>query len=117
MKIKEYTSLANKLFSYRTPFEVQIAKRYPGAKFAIFDTNSLITDIYNNPTQYLTSPANVTGQYYLCDVTQTKCETSSLSLDHFLWYDELHPSERADQIIAKEFIEVVGGKSKYATYW
>ncbi len=42
---------------------------------------------------------------------------SKLSLDHFLWFDELHPSERADQVIAREFVNVVKGTSKYATYW
>lgn len=34
-----------------------------------------------------------------------------------MWYDELHPSERTDQVIAKEFAKVVKGLSSYATYW
>ncbi|KAH7312882.1 GDSL lipase/esterase [Rhexocercosporidium sp. MPI-PUGE-AT-0058] len=117
-KIKEYTSLVNSIFNYRTPFEVKLAKRYPGASFAVFDVHSLLTEIYNNPTNYLSSPANVQGQYYLCDVaTGSKCTSSSLSLDHYMWYDELHPSERVDQVIAKEFAKVVKGSSNYATYW
>lgn len=116
--MKEYTSLVNSIFSYRVPFELKIAKRYPGASFANFDVHSLLVEIYNNPSKYLTSPANVQGQYYLCDVaTGSKCTTSKLSLDHFMWYDELHPSERTDQVIAKEFEKVVQGKSGYATYW
>ncbi len=78
----------------------------------------MITDIYNNPSKYLASPANVTGQYYQCDVaTGGNCTTSSLGLDHFLWYDELHPTEKADQVIAEEFVKVVKGSSTYATYW
>jgi phospholipase/lecithinase/hemolysin len=115
--MKEYTSLVNSLFDHRTPYELLVAKRYPGASFAVFDVHGLITDIYNNPTQYLTSPANVTGQYSLCDLTGANCKNSALSLDHFLWYDELHPSQRTDEIIAKEFANVVKGSSKYATYW
>lgn len=116
--MKEYTSLVNSIFNYRTPFEVKVANRYPGASFAVFDVHSLLTDIYNNPTKYLSSPPNVQGQYYLCDIaTGSKCTKSSLSLDHFMWYDELHPSERTDQVIAKEFAKVVKGLSSYATYW
>ncbi len=116
-KIKEYTQLVNTVFKYRTPFEVKLSNRYPGANFAIFDVHSLITDIYNNPSKYLTSPPNVTGQYHTCDATGANCVSSSVSLDHFLWYDELHPSQKTDEAIAKEFVSVVEGNSKYATYW
>lgn len=116
-KMKEYTKLVNDIFDYRTPFELQIAKRYPGAKFAVFDVNSLITDIYNHPERYLTAPANVNGVYQLCGLDWSNCVNSKLSLDHFLWFDELHPSQRTDEIIAKEFVRVVKGGSRYATYW
>lgn len=109
----------NSIFDVRSPYELLIKKRYPGASIAVFDTNSLITDIYNNPTQYLTSPANVTGQFYHCDpATGGDCVTQEGKvISQFLWYDELHPTERTDQIIAKEFASVVKGTSKYATYW
>ena len=117
--MKEYTKLVNDIFDYRTPYELHVARRYPGADIAIFDVNSLITDIYNNPTEYLASPANVTGQYYHCDAaTGSVCTTApGLSLDNFLWYDELHPTQRTDEIIAHEFANVVRGNSTYATYW
>jgi hypothetical protein len=39
------------------------------------------------------------------------------AVDNFMWFGELHPSERADQIIAQEFAKVVEGSSAYATYW
>ncbi|CZS97212.1 related to GDSL lipase/acylhydrolase family protein [Rhynchosporium agropyri] len=120
-KMKEYTSLVNSIFRFRTPFEVQVAKRYPGASFAVFDVHSLLTEIYHNPTEYLSSPANVEGMYATCVPVSgpaiVDCIKSSLSLDHFFWYDELHPSERVDQFIAKEFEKVVAGSSDYATYW
>lgn len=116
--MKEYTQLVNSIFSYRTPYELLVARRYPGASIANFNTNSLITDIYNNPTQYLDSPANVTGQYSICGSTGAMCiSQEDRDPSQFLWYDELHPSERTDTIIAKEFMKVVEGKSKYATYW
>lgn len=116
--MKEYTQTVNSLFNYRTPYELLIANRYPGASFAIFDVNKLVTDIYNNPDEYLASPANVTGQYHLCNVNGTDCTSQSdIGLTHFLWYDELHPSQTTDEIIAHEFVNVVQGSSKYATYW
>jgi hypothetical protein len=34
-----------------------------------------------------------------------------------MWYDTLHPSEQTDKFIAEEFVQVVKGKSKWATYW
>jgi hypothetical protein len=34
-----------------------------------------------------------------------------------MWYDELHLSEQTDRIIAREFVGVVEGGSKWATYW
>jgi hypothetical protein len=32
-------------------------------------------------------------------------------------YDELHPSEQTDRIIAKNFVDILDGSSKYATYY
>lgn len=117
--MKNYNHLINSVFAYRTPYELLIAKRYPGASIAVFDVHSLMTHMYNNPTEYFTAPANVTGQYYLCEPPAfTTCTTTSdLSLDHFMWYDELHPSQRSDEIIAAEFVKVVKGESRYAAYW
>jgi hypothetical protein len=115
--MKEYTKLVNDIYAYRTPFELLIAKRYPQAHFALFDVNKLMTDIYHKPGKYLSAPANVTGVYELCDKTWTTCVQSKLSLDHYLWFDELHPSARVDEVIAKEFVKIVKGDSKYAAYW
>ena len=72
-----------------------------------------LTDIYNNPSQYLngSAPLNVTG--FASDVNGA----NTTDKDSFLWYDELHPGEQADRIIAREFLGVVAGDSKWATYW
>ena len=113
----EYTTTVNNIWTYQVPFELLVARRYPGASIAIYDVHSLITDIYNNPTEYLDAPANVTGFYHHCTLNNSICGDVEGSLHSFLWYDELHPTERTDQIIAKEFLNVVGGNSSYATYW
>jgi phospholipase/lecithinase/hemolysin len=113
----EYTSTVNKVWSFQAPFELLIAKRYPGASLALYDVHSLLTDIYNNPTQYLESPANVTGFYHKCNSKGADCVNSTEPIGSFLWYDALHPSAKADEIIAKNFVDLVNGNSKYATYW
>ncbi|KAJ9307570.1 CAZyme family CE16 [Paecilomyces variotii] len=114
----EQVILVNEVYKYRTPFELLVARRYPGAHFAVMDMYGLISDIYNNPTAYLngSAPANVTGYINHCNINGTDC-TRMPSPDSYLWFDELHPSQRTDQIIAENFIEVVRGKSKWATYW
>lgn len=77
-----------------------------------------MTDIYYNPANYLngTAPLNVTGAVHECDATGMQCTTST-SPDSFMWYDDLHPSEQTDRVIAREFVDVVKGKSQWATYW
>lgn len=115
--MKEYSRLVNNIFDYRTPYEVLIAKRYPEASIAVFDTHRLITQVYNIPQDFLDPPGNVTGQYYSCDLSGAVCNESETGAGHFLWYDELHPSERTDEVIAYEFKAVVQGDSKFATYW
>jgi hypothetical protein len=72
-----------------------------------------LTDIYNNPSQYLNGSAllDVTG--YANNVNGS----NNTSPDSFMWYDELHPSEQTDRVTAREFVNVVKGGSKWATYW
>ncbi|EAW11701.1 SGNH/GDSL hydrolase family protein [Aspergillus clavatus NRRL 1] len=114
----EQVSTVNDVFKYQTPYELLIAKRYPGAKFAVMDMYTLLSDIYDNPTVYFkgSAPPNVTGYNSHCPVSGGDC-TRLPNPELFMWFDELHPSERTDQIIAEEFVKVVEGKSKYATYW
>lgn len=75
-----------------------------------------ISDIYYHPDEYLAPPYNVTGYINHCDDTGNNCQRLP-NEDSFLWFDPLHPSERTDQVIAENFVEVVKGVSKYATYW
>ncbi|EMF10903.1 carbohydrate esterase family 16 protein [Sphaerulina musiva SO2202] len=88
-------------------------------KFAVMDIYGLISDIYHNPTSYLngtTAPLDVQGYNRHCNATGGNCQTSS-SPDSFLWFDALHPSEQTDRVIAREFVEVVKGTSRWASYW
>jgi phospholipase/lecithinase/hemolysin len=75
--------------------------------------------MYSNPGEYLNGTSvrgNVTGYENHCATDGTDCARHG-DPDSFLWYDELHPSEQANRILAKEFLNVASGKSKYATYW
>ncbi|TFK69221.1 SGNH hydrolase [Pluteus cervinus] len=94
------------------------------AHIGIFDSHSLFADMYKNPKLYLngTAPLNVTGAVQTCvyelDKPGSTCTTAQGSArDSFLWYDELHPSEQADRIVAREISEVIQGKSNKWTTW
>ena len=82
-----------------------------------FLTSSQFNDIYTNPTKYLngTAAPNVTSSVLQCFSDNTCIK--STSPDSFEWYDELHPSEQSDRIVAREFLNVVAGNSSYATYF
>lgn len=45
----EYVTTLNDVYKYQTPFELLVAKRYPGAEFALFDVWQLMSDIYDDP--------------------------------------------------------------------
>ena len=117
-KMREQVALVNEGWKYKLPVEVLLDGRYPGANFALFDTHALFEDIIAAPGRYLngSAPANVTGYVAHCNLDGSECPKSS-SPDSFLWYDELHPSEQTDRIIAREFVNIIGGKGKYAAYY
>ncbi|KAI1258924.1 carbohydrate esterase family 16 protein [Xylariaceae sp. FL1019] len=120
-KMLEYTTTINTAFDYGAPFELLVKRRWPGASVTIFDVHQIILDIYHTPERYLNSPANATGYYYHCDDLDSNgdstglCTTSDDPLSSFLWYDSLHPSERAEEIVASKLVEAIRGDSKYAT--
>ncbi|KAK0659761.1 hypothetical protein QBC41DRAFT_44654 [Cercophora samala] len=116
-KIKQYTTNVNTIFDYGVPFQVAVKSRWPKATFDLFDVHSLLVDIYNQPRNFLDAPYNVTGYYRHCSSTGGDCvdQTALGGLSGFMWYDELHPSAKTDEIIADHFLDVVAGKSKYGT--
>lgn len=92
---------------------------YPTSSSQLTHKPIQISDIYHNPTSYLngtTAPLDVQGYNRHCNATGGNCQTSS-SPDSFLWFDALHPSEQTDRVIAREFVEVVKGTSRWASYW
>jgi phospholipase/lecithinase/hemolysin len=117
-RIHETVAALNQVYKYRTPYEVDVQETWDDIKIASFDVNSLMTDIYHNPSKYLngTAPLNVQGVVHLCNLQGANCTTAT-SPDSYEWYDPLHPSEQTSRIVAREFTSVIGGKSKYATYW
>lgn len=113
-KMLEYTLLVNRVFDYGVAYQTLAEKRWPGATFDIFDVHSLMTDMYENPSAYLDAPANATGFYHHCDPKNSSiCTNEANPLATFMWYDELHPSNKTDTVIAREFLGVVGGTSSY----
>ncbi|KAI0162135.1 carbohydrate esterase family 16 protein [Xylariaceae sp. FL1272] len=119
-KILEYTTTINTVFNYGAPFELLVKRRWPGASVMIFDVHQIILDIYHTPDQYLDAPANATGYYYHCPVDSNgdstgPCTVSDNPLSSFLWYDSLHPSERAAEIIASKLAQALRGDVEYAT--
>lgn len=113
----EYTLLVNEALQYGIPYNLAVQDRWPGATVVLYDVHSLMVDMYNNPSAYFDTPANSTGSYRNCDVNNV-CTNSTNAPDTFLWYDELHPTVRTEQWIAKSFVDIVQwGNSSYATYW
>ena len=111
-KVHELTTSANDIFNYQTPYEFIVSKRYPGAQVALFDVWSLVREVYFHPDDHYNGSvaANVTSYVSLSQETRA-------SPDSFMWWDGLHPSEQTGRIIARKFIEVLNGSSKYAQYW
>lgn len=112
----------------------------PGAHIGIFDSHGLFQDMHDNPAAYLngTAPLNVTGAAVSCVFTEgggsSVCTTAQgTDRDSFLWwvpsrcgdllsddrcrYDELHPSEQADRIVAREIAQVARGETNKWTTW
>ncbi|KAG1838391.1 carbohydrate esterase family 16 protein [Suillus subalutaceus] len=97
----------------------------PDAHIASFDSYGLFTDMYNNPENYFngTAPYNVTGCIHSCVYTvdstaEPACTiTNGTDADSFLWYDELHPSQQSDRIVAREITAVMQGEYNQWTTW
>ena len=97
-KIKQYTTNVNTIFEYGVPFQVALKSRWPGVNFDVFDVHSLLLDITKKPQYFLDAPYNVTGYFRHCQATNNQIcvdQTAIGPRSAFLWYDELHPSDKA----------------------
>ncbi|RKU42162.1 hypothetical protein DL546_001208 [Coniochaeta pulveracea] len=115
-KMKQYTTTLNTVFDYGVPFQTTVKNRWPQASVTIFNVHQLLTDIHNNPGKYLAAPASTSYYHQVNPVTGASSNLPG-SLDQYMWYDELHPSNKTDSVIAKEFVDVVAGTSPYATQY
>ncbi|UNI17413.1 hypothetical protein JDV02_003755 [Purpureocillium takamizusanense] len=86
--------------------------RWQDATLSIFNVHQLWLDVRADPDKYLDAPADIDGAYRNC---VNDCVYSQNPRTSFMWYDELHPSQRMEEIFASNFIDVVQGKSKYGT--
>ncbi|KAJ7723269.1 hypothetical protein DFH07DRAFT_946555 [Mycena maculata] len=99
----------------------------PDSHIAIFDSHSLIQDMYNHPALYLngTAPLNVTGCWNSCIAPfgggNLTCTVQNglvtVTYEKINRTDELHPSEQADRIIAREIALMLEGKTSKWTTW
>jgi phospholipase/lecithinase/hemolysin len=117
-RMTQTVAALNEVYKYRTPFEVDVNETWDDIKIAQFDVNSLMRNIYYKPASYLngTAPLNVQGVVNECNLQGGNC-TASSSPDSFMWFDPLHPSEQTSRVVAREFVNVLNGKSHYGTYW
>lgn len=99
----------------------------PGAHIGLFDSHALFTDMLAHPANYLngTAPLNTVSCINAC-VFKTNESTSDAvqctvaqgtDRDSFLWYDELHPSEQADRVVARQITNAIQRKSEKWTTW
>ncbi|VDC02525.1 unnamed protein product [Peniophora sp. CBMAI 1063] len=100
----------------------------PGAHIGYFDSHGLFTDILDHPERYLngTKPYNVTGAAFACvyQVNESLSDPGDCTsnwgsdADSFVWYNELHPSEQSDRIVAREIAKVLEGtESRWVTWF
>ncbi|TCD62320.1 hypothetical protein EIP91_007060 [Steccherinum ochraceum] len=101
----------------------------PGAHIGLFDSHALFTDMLAHPQVYLngTAPLNITGAVRSCvfpegadpsDTSLAACTIATgTDVDSFLWFDELHPSEQADRVVAREVTAAIQRKSSRWATW
>jgi len=122
--MKELVLSGNKL----TQLMLQnLAPTLPDAHVGIFDSHSLFSDMYARPEKYLngTAPFNVDSSVMKCVFALDESTSNSgncteakgTDRDSYLWYDELHPSEQADRIVAREITQVIKGEDNKWTTW
>ncbi|EJD42561.1 hypothetical protein AURDEDRAFT_199605 [Auricularia subglabra TFB-10046 SS5] len=102
-----------------------LAPRLPGSRIGLFNSHALFTDMHRHPARYFngTAPLNVTGSISACvfqangDMDTASCSTATgTDADSFLWFDELHPSEQADRIVAEAVAAAMTGSTRW-TLW
>ncbi|KAF9010971.1 GDSL lipase/acylhydrolase [Hymenopellis radicata] len=121
VSIRELVLSGNKLSQLMLQ---DLAPTLPGAHIGIFDSHSLFQDMFDNPAKYLngTAPLNVTGAVLSCvfplNSDEGTCtQVDGTDRDSYLWWDELHPSEQADRIVAREIAKTMSGQGSQWETW
>lgn len=117
--MKELVAAGNELS--KLYIELTIPK-LKGATIGYFDSHALFTDMFDHPALYLngTAPLNVTGAVDACvfELNESTSDPGVCTVatgsdkDSFLWFDELHPSEQTDRIVAREIAKALNGTSE-----
>ncbi|PFH51606.1 carbohydrate esterase family 16 protein [Amanita thiersii Skay4041] len=99
----------------------------PHSHIALFDSHSLFNDIVDRPALYLngTAPLNTTGAVLSCvyQVNEPTSDPGACTLvngsdrDSYAWFDELHPSEQADRVVAHEIAKTINGEESQWVTW
>ncbi|KAI4522004.1 hypothetical protein K525DRAFT_284208 [Schizophyllum commune Loenen D] len=115
--MKELTSAGNEIAKLggRSPIRRELT-----LQVGLFDSHALFHDIHEHPDAYLNGTAafNVVDSTYSCiyeelqDVTETvSCTTvEGTDRDSYMWWDELHPSEQMNRVLAKQIAGVILGE-------
>ncbi|KAL5533380.1 hypothetical protein ACEPAF_5156 [Sanghuangporus sanghuang] len=77
-----------------------------------------------SPAKYLngTAPPNVVTPIKSCifqlNGSTANCTTvTGTDRDSYLWFDELHPSEQANRVVAREYSNAISRKSDSWVTW
>ncbi|ODQ56248.1 GDSL lipase/acylhydrolase family protein [Saitoella complicata NRRL Y-17804] len=115
----ELVTSGNELWRLGAP---ALAHELKGAEVGLFDSYGLFWDMYHEPEAY--GLDNVTGWVAHCPVSGSGNCSYAVSdyktngnQDRFLWFDELHPSEPAEKIVAREVVNAIKGSGRITTWF
>ncbi|EJD42604.1 hypothetical protein AURDEDRAFT_199615 [Auricularia subglabra TFB-10046 SS5] len=102
-----------------------LAPQLPCSRIGLSDSHALFTDMHRHPARYFngTAPLNVTGSISACvfqandDMDTASYSTATgTDADNFLWFDQLHPSEQADRMVAEAVAAAMKGSTRWTTW-
>ncbi|THH33341.1 hypothetical protein EUX98_g827 [Antrodiella citrinella] len=124
LTMTQYVAAGNELSSLMLK---NLASTLPDIHIGLFDSYKLISDMLAHPQDYLngTAPVNTTGAIHSCvyELNESTSDTGNCTIvtgsdvDSYLWYDEVHPSEQTDRIIARELVAGIERRSDNWTTW
>ncbi|QRW13558.1 carbohydrate esterase family 16 protein [Ceratobasidium sp. AG-Ba] len=120
--MSELVQSGNELWAVKTKYIAPL--QFPGAVFGLFDSYGLFKDMYYNPASYLAGPP-----YFIDDpIVQCKYpyEGSTWPVcvvqpdgvrNSYLWWDEVHPSDKASQIVARHVLSAMNGQGPFVSWY